>query len=424
MNKKKSIIRNYLLLSLLSGICMGIIFPFFSGLFTSYKSDTSHIIFTFSCIGAGIAVGLISFFIGKITIIQSIRKLFFTFEKISQGDLTARCRMQSSDELGQLADDFNQFLDHVEDIIRQNQASMDTIETLSKNLKDVASTNEHIATEIVAGTTTMAEDAVLENEQLFHIRQQLSSGEDSIRLGHKQASDMLQSSTDSFEIAKKGKEDMTEILSQFGWVSDTISFAKDSIEDLGKRSLEISDIADFITEIAEETNLLAFNAAIESARAGEAGKGFAIVSEQISKLSEQTKNASSKIFAMLSQTKNETESAMQRMDANLSKINVQLSSIKNSMVALESIVNTIQSTQSGAKEVLAIYQTISSMFYSVEENVQKINDVIENNATYSQQVVASTQEQQHTVHVLHESADKLFTIVCDMGEKLDYYKTT
>lgn len=423
MNMKKSIIRNYLFLSLLSGICMGIIFPFFSGLFTSYNSITSHIIFSVSCIGAGLAVGFISFFIGKITIIKSIRKLFFTFEKISHGDLTSRCRMQSADELGQLASDFNLFLDHMEDIIRQNQSSMEIIENLSKNLKDIASANEHIAEEIVAGTTTMAEDAVLENEQLSHIRTQLSSGNDSIDLGHKQASDMLESSTTSFEVARKGKEDMTEILSQFEWVADTISYAKDSIEALGKRSLEISDIADFITEIAEETNLLAFNAAIESARAGEAGKGFAIVSEQISKLSEQTKNASAKIFTMLSQTRSETDSAMHNMDQNLSKINVQLSSITNSMVALESIVCTIKNTKTGANEVLKIYQNIAAMFYSLEENVQKINDVIENNATYSQQVVASTQEQQHTVHVLNESADKLFNIVREMREKLSYYKT-
>ncbi|MDK2808429.1 MAG: hypothetical protein PWP24_1164 [Clostridiales bacterium] len=95
MRKNKSIIRRYFVMSLMTGIIMGAIFPWFASLFTMYKSPAFQLPFSILCILAGSFVGIISFVIGKFTLIHAIKRFFRTFQDMAKGDLTVRCQMQS-----------------------------------------------------------------------------------------------------------------------------------------------------------------------------------------------------------------------------------------------------------------------------------------------------------------------------------------
>ena len=92
---------------------------------------------------------------------------------------------------------------------------------------------------------------------------------------------MMNTSVQAVDIAKLGNQEMKNVISQFEWISNTVTYATDSIQHLSKRSEEIGEILSVITEIADQTNLLALNAAIEAARAGEAGRGFAVVAGRL-----------------------------------------------------------------------------------------------------------------------------------------------
>ena len=94
MGSKKSVIRKYLVLSILAGVIMGSIFPVFASLFTTYKDPAYGIYFVISCVVAGVMVGMISFLIGKVTLIATIQKLNTCFQHISRGDLTYHCDIE------------------------------------------------------------------------------------------------------------------------------------------------------------------------------------------------------------------------------------------------------------------------------------------------------------------------------------------
>lgn len=423
MNTNRSIIKRYFLLSLLTGIFMGLVFPLFASLFTEYKEPSLRIPFTLSCILAGVFVGLISFLIGKLTLINAIRKLFYTFGEITQGDLTVRCSMKSRDELGKLSDDFNQFMDNVQSIFKNVKSSSETLTQLSALLADAANSSSHSSKEVAQATETMAEGASHQNEQLLLIKSQIESSNSQVMNGFNKANQMLKTSSEASSIAVVGGEQMQVVISQFEWVRKTIEFATESIQNLGKRSDEIGNIVNVITRIANQTNLLALNAAIEAARAGESGRGFSVVAEEIRKLSDSTSQASKMISDLISDTQAETVVTVKSMESNLEKINVQMSSIHQSGDALQTIVLKVHETETDASDVQGIYGRIQSMSSEIYDAVQQIAMVINDNAAFAQEVAASSHEQNDAVESVKESAGKLNRLAASMVQEINYFKT-
>ncbi|WP_099467186.1 HAMP domain-containing protein [Konateibacter massiliensis] len=108
---KKSIIQRYLILSILSGVIMGVIFPMFASLFMTAKSETAASYFTVACVFAGIIVGVISFGIGRVTLIKTIGKLNEHFKYMGEGDFTHELHIESEDAIGELAYNLNEMKD-------------------------------------------------------------------------------------------------------------------------------------------------------------------------------------------------------------------------------------------------------------------------------------------------------------------------
>ncbi len=130
-----------------------------------------------------------------------------------------------------------------------------------------------------------------------------------------------------------------------------LSYATDSIQKLGKRSEEIGGIITVISDIAEQTNLLALNAAIEAARAGEQGKGFAVVASEVRKLAEQSKQASGQITGLINDIQAETSVTVRTMESNLLAVNEQVMIINKGGEALEEIVDKVIETETGVEHM-------------------------------------------------------------------------
>jgi len=191
---------------------MGIVFPFFASIFTEYKSSVYQIPFMISCVVAGCIVGVISFFIGKITLINAIRRFFKTFESISEGDLTVRCNMKSNDELGRLSDEFNEFLEKIQDIFKTNQQLAKTVNELSKSLKDDAFISEDVSNGIVTGTVALADGASVQNDQLLLVKERMELISIQVDAGYERANRMMDTSNNAVKIAKEGSEEMKEVV--------------------------------------------------------------------------------------------------------------------------------------------------------------------------------------------------------------------
>lgn len=423
MKVRKSIIKGYLFMSLITGIVMGIVFPFFASIFTEYKSKEYQVPFMVSCVIAGVIVGVVSFLIGKITIISAIRRFFNTFENISKGDLTVRCNMKSNDELGELSKQFNEFLQDIQGIFKSNQELALIVSELSKSLYEAAESSESTSDGIVEGTAELAESSNLQNEQLLVIQEKMEGSSIHVDDGLEKANMLKDKSSMAYKTAQSGSDEMKEVVSQFEWVSKTIEFATESIQNLGKRSEEIGEIIAVITEVADQTTLLALNAAIEAAHAGEAGQGFAIVAEEIRKLSDRTAEASEKITHLIHDTQNETDITMKTMESNLEKVNMQLSAIQSGMKALDDIVDNVQETQFASDKLFDIYNMVHNMFVSTDEAIRQISIFVEKNSVRSKDMADAAEIQHSVVSNVNISARKLTEVAEKMLKDVEKYKT-
>jgi len=251
---------------------------------------------------------------------KPVNRLVAMVQDIAQGegDLTKRIEIQREDEIGQLAKWFDKFMDNLQDIIRQ----------VSSATREVAAA----ATEIAASSEEMS----------------ASVGEVA-----RQAAQASESAQQSGQIASQGGEIVSQTVQTMKELNGSVTESSQSVSELGQRGQQIGQIIAVINDIADQTNLLALNAAIEAARAGEHGRGFAVVADEVRKLAERTTKATEEIGGSITAIQTETQRAVERMTVGVDQV-------KSGVSRAETAGESLQQIVKGATEVAGMIQSISA----------------------------------------------------------------
>jgi methyl-accepting chemotaxis protein len=334
--------------------------------------------------------------------VKFINHTVLRLDQIVQGDLTKRLEMQSGDELGDLAREFNVFLEKLQEIMSRIARSSDRLDQSSGTLSEI--------TVIVA---TGSGEAAHRAGNVATSAEEMSTNLNSV------AAAMEESSTNVSMVATAAKE-LTATISEIARnvekarsLSDhavhKTSETSNQMDGLGKAAQNISKVVETITEISEQVNLLALNATIEAARAGEAGKGFAVVANEIKALARQTSDATLEIKTKIGNIQDATEGTVKGINeiSSIIKKNNDIfstiaTSVEEQSSATEEIATNIAQASQGSQEVNENVNQSSAVSTEISKDIAVVSQSSNEIANHSDQMKASVDDMRRLAGELNE----------------------
>lgn len=310
----------------------------------------------------GLAVALIGLGLTLLfarSIVRPIKTLLANVQEVAKGNLTRSVDVRSKDEIGELGSAFNQMVSQLRVIVANLQG---TSIKLSSHSQEMAASGEEVSATVeeLAGTTN--EVAATINHSAENSR---AAQEESIHMR---------------EIAGDGDLAIQQALKKINSIAENSKLIAGAVHNLGKQSGKIGEIISTITGIADQTNLLALNAAIEAARAGEHGRGFAVVADEVRQLAEQSGRAANEITGLVKQIQTGVGEATMMMDKGLVEVNEGVEMANSAGMALNKITaaidknaETISDLAIGADQINEGAQQLSAAIQQISSTIQQVS---------------------------------------------------
>lgn len=320
---------------------------------------------TFAIAGLAVLFGVLTSFSITHSITTPLGKMRSMIQDIAQGegDLTKRLDETSKDELGETCHWFNLFADKLHGIISQISSSSSQVAAASSQLH---STAEQIA--------TGAEEVAAQAGTVATAGEEMSATSGDIAQNCQMAAESAERAS---QTARNGAVVVDKTVAVMGQIAAKVQESARTVESLGARSDQIGAIIGTIEDIADQTNLLALNAAIEAARAGEQGRGFAVVADEVRALAERTTRATREIGEMIKAIQKETKGAVAAMEQGVIEVKNGTDEAARSGKALRDILEQVNDVTMQVNQIATAAEEQTATTGEISNNMQQITEVVQ-----------------------------------------------
>ena len=341
----------------------------------TYENAAKQYRTTLMLVVSAIIVSILVSVILGILIIRSISSaaaaLVDAGNAMAHGDLSRRVRLTSKDELGTIGGSFDAMADSFSQAIRRVSESSAQVAVAASQ---VNATAERIA--------TGAEEVASQSQTVATAGEEMSATSGSIAQNCQMAAEGAQRASRSAQNGAKVVEDTIEVMGQ---IADKVQESSRTVQSLGARSDQIGAIIGTIEDIADQTNLLALNAAIEAARAGEQGRGFAVVADEVRALAERTTRATREIGEMIKAIQNETKGAVSAMEQGVRQVEAGTIEASKSGAALREILEQINDVAMQVNQIATAAEEQTATTGEISNNMQQITEVVQQTSRNAQE---------------------------------------
>ena len=312
-------------------------------------------------------------------VLRPMRRLLDRVQQIAEGDgdLRARLEVHSADELGQLGNAFNRFLDKLQPLIAEVGRVTGEVDAAARSMAAMAATNDQLIS---------SEHAAV--DQVSTAATEMSAAVHEVALNAQNASDAAR---DAERQSSQGAAVVSGTIASIRQLADEVEGASQTIGALAEETASIGAVLEVIRGIAEQTNLLALNAAIEAARAGEQGRGFAVVADEVRALAARTQDSTRDIQARIERLQSGVGRAVQAMHAGSSRAQDSVERASGVDQVLADTTASVQRINDMAAQIATACEEQSSVTEEIARNITDIRDLSNDAAANAAQSLQASQ---------------------------------
>jgi methyl-accepting chemotaxis protein len=393
---------------------------------TNLSSTTQTLL---ALLAAGLLVGTLGAIFISRSIARPVTVIARIAEAISRGDIQQTVTIDSRDETGQLAASFQRLVEYMKELAGAAEAiarrdltasiqprsskdvlgtsfktMIDNLKEMVRQLKDSADQVSSAASEIASSSEHMSKGARDQSEQVTQVSASVEQMAATILQSSRNAGEANGASQRASDTANSGGQVVTETIQGMQRIADVVKQSSESIGALAKSADQIGEIISVIDDIADQTNLLALNAAIEAARAGEQGRGFAVVADEVRKLAERTGRATREITDMIKGIQHDTSEAVKSMESGIGEVD-------RGRELADKAGNSLTEIVAMSGKVVSMIQQIAGATEEQSVAAEQIAKIVEHISAVTKETAAGAEQSAQAAEELSRNSEGLAAMV-------------
>lgn len=313
-------------------------------------------------------------------VLRPLRRVRDALHEIATGkaDLTRRLQISRHDEIGEVADLFNRFVGNLQGIVRQIVGGAEQLQQSSATMNQESGHMAHRTsreTEVISAIAAATQEMTVSINHISRF-----------------SSDVREVSQNSEALSARGREVIADLIAGMNEVSQTVNNSSQTVESLGHESEKIGTVIGVIKDIADQTNLLALNAAIEAARAGEQGRGFAVVADEVRKLAERTTRSTTEISDTIGVVQAGVKASVERMRGGVGLVDQVLTKARLAENAVNDIARSAGDLSTAVSEIVSSIAEQNATSTAVAQQIEDISRIAEESDQTMQKVVGTAEQ--------------------------------